>query len=193
MQDQHSRAPVLLVMVGLPASGKTTRAIELEREWSALRLTPDEWLIPLFRAPDEVGRDILEGRFIWLARRALRCGTNVILDFGVWSRDERTALRAMALSVDARPKLVYLDIGEDEQRRRVVDRQSTQGSSTFFISEKKLRRYRSIFEPPAPDEFGSSALDAAPSGYESWDAWSAIRWPTSDVGLGTPVRASLEE
>ena len=38
----------LHLMVGLPCSGKTTLAQKLERERSALRLTPDEWQVPLF-------------------------------------------------------------------------------------------------------------------------------------------------
>lgn len=33
-------------------------------------------------------RDVLEGRLIWLALEVLRLGTNVVLDFGLWSRDE---------------------------------------------------------------------------------------------------------
>jgi len=35
-------------MVGLPGSGKTTLARSLEKEYSALRLTPDEWHTALF-------------------------------------------------------------------------------------------------------------------------------------------------
>ena len=38
----------LFVMVGPPASGKTTCARQIEVAWGALRLTPDEWMIPLF-------------------------------------------------------------------------------------------------------------------------------------------------
>ena len=38
----------LHLMVVLPCSGKTTLAQELEHELPALRLTPDEWQIPLF-------------------------------------------------------------------------------------------------------------------------------------------------
>ena len=41
-------APKMFVMVGLPAAGKTSRARQLASAWSALRLTPDEWMIPLF-------------------------------------------------------------------------------------------------------------------------------------------------
>ncbi len=85
--------PTLFVMVGLPASGKTTRATAIEQACQALRLTPDEWMIPLFGEPEADGRrDVLEGRFISVALRALSLGVNVVLDFGVWTRNERSAL-----------------------------------------------------------------------------------------------------
>src|SRR4051812_38672506 len=38
----------LILMVGLPAAGKTTRARELAATHQALRLTPDHWMISLF-------------------------------------------------------------------------------------------------------------------------------------------------
>jgi predicted kinase len=89
----------MFVMVGLPAAGKTRRARELASAWSALRLTPDEWMIPLFGQEQPEGkRNVLEGRLIWLALSALRAGVNVVLDFGVWAKDERSALRALAAS-----------------------------------------------------------------------------------------------
>ena len=40
--------PTLHLTVGLPGVGKTTLARELERAGGALRLTPDEWMVPLF-------------------------------------------------------------------------------------------------------------------------------------------------
>jgi hypothetical protein len=71
-------------MVGLPSAGKTSRARELASTWNALRLTPDEWMIPLFgHELPEGKRNVLEGRLIWLALSALRIGVNV--DFGVWA------------------------------------------------------------------------------------------------------------
>ena len=152
--------PVLYVMVGLPASGKTTRAKELEEERRTLRLTPEEWMIPLFDDNDANGkRNVLEGRFIWLALRALRRGLDVVLDFGVWAKDERTALRALAAEVGASCELVYLEIDEDEQRKR--------------------RDYRRRFIPLDDSELSGLELDPPPTGFSSWSAWASEWWPTS--------------
>ena len=44
----HPHSATLVLMVGLPGAGKTTRAKELATAHRALRLTPDHWMIPLF-------------------------------------------------------------------------------------------------------------------------------------------------
>src|ERR1019366_4499215 len=147
--ETKKSVPVLYVMVGLPASGKTTRAKQIEEERRALRLTPDEWMIPLFNDNDANGkRNVLEGRFIWLALRALRHGIDVVLDFGVWSKVERTALRALAAAAGASCELVYLEIDEDQQRLRRDGRVSEVPETTFFISDEDLDQYRRHFVPP---------------------------------------------
>ena len=46
----------MILVVGLPGSGKTTVARKLEREQHALRLGPDEWMIPLFSEPEADGK-----------------------------------------------------------------------------------------------------------------------------------------
>lgn len=53
-------------------------------------------MIPLFGRDDPVARDVLEGRLIWIAPRALQLQTNVMLDFGLWRKDERSSLRWIA-------------------------------------------------------------------------------------------------
>ena len=66
------RGATLVLMVGLPAAGKTTRARELAAAHRALRLTPDHWVIPLFGDPLADGkRWVLEGRLISVALQAL--------------------------------------------------------------------------------------------------------------------------
>lgn len=176
----YPHLPALHVLVGLPGAGKTTRARELEREHRALRLTPDEWMVPLFGEPEADGaRDVLEGRFIWLAMRALRAGVDVVLDFGVWSRDERTALRALAREADARCHLVYLPVEPAAQAHRVEARLTATPDATFAMTRDDLARWRRAFTEPTPDELDNGPLDPPPAGYSTWAAWSAERWPTS--------------
>ena len=89
--------PTLVLTVGLPGVGKTTRAKELASAHRILRLTPHEWMPPLFGQSDADGRrDILEGRTIWVAHEVLASGSGVILDFGCWSAEERYAIRVIA-------------------------------------------------------------------------------------------------
>ena len=69
----------LHLMVGLPLAGKTTLAKQLELEYSALRLTPDEWHTRLFgydveeKKHDE--RHFLIEAMLWeIAARVLKLG-----------------------------------------------------------------------------------------------------------------------
>jgi len=180
----------MFMMVGLPSAGKTSRARELAATWNALRLTPDEWMIPLFGQEQPEGkRNVLEGRLIWLALSALRIGVNVVLDFGVWARVERSALRALAASVGATSELVYLQVDEDEQWRRVQSRALTDAATTFKMTKADLERWRSTFQPPDASELETADIDSPPAGFDSWEAWGAHWWPTSLPGHGSTQRA----
>jgi predicted kinase len=172
--------PTMYVMVGLPGAGKTIRARQLEAERQALRLTPDEWMIPLFGESEADGkRDVLEGRFVWLAIRALRLGVNVILDFGVWGKDERSALRSLAAEAGANCELVYLAVDTAEQRRRVGARLSDTPELTFQMSQGDLHRFGRLFQVPDQNELTSSQIDPPPVGCPTWKLWASRRWPSS--------------
>lgn len=180
METSQGGGTTMFVMVGLPAAGKTTRARELASAWSALRLTPDEWMVPLFGQEQPEGkRNVLEGRLIWLALSALRVGVNVVLDFGVWGKDERSALRALAASVGATSELVYLHVDEAEQWRRVQARPFIDAATSFEMTKADLERWREDFQPPDATELETAEITPPPAGFESWEAWVAQWWPTS--------------
>jgi predicted kinase len=177
--EQDSRAATLLLMVGLPGAGKTTRAKELAATHRALRLTPDEWMIPLFGEPMADGkRFVLEGRLISVALQALRLGTSVVLDYGLWGRDERSALRWLARSVRASCQLVYLPVDKDVQLARIAHRQLTTPNRTFLMSEVDVDTWREQFQVPDAAELDGSGIPGPPAGYPGWPDWASDHWPS---------------
>ncbi|HEX6343820.1 ATP-binding protein [Umezawaea sp.] len=185
-----ARGAELLLMVGLPGAGKTTRAGELAAAHRALRLTPDEWMIPLFDGSQPDGkRDLLEGRLISLALQALRVGTGVVLDFGLWGRDERSALRWLATSVGASCRVVYLPVDEDVQRARIAHRRETAPHSTFPMADADVDAWRQRFQAPDAGELrGDRPVPAPPPGWTGWPEWAVDRWPSLDLAPAFPPR-----
>lgn len=176
-----SPVPTLYLAVGLPGTGKTTWARQVERDQSALRLTKDEWVKALFGG-DNPGwaSDVIEGRLVEVALRALRLGVNVVLDFGLWGRDERTALRHAAAEVRAQVHVQYLALPVAEQRERIERRQRDEPHTTWVMSEADLAGYAAVFQAPSAAEVdGSEPLDPPPAGFATWEQWRHTRWPAA--------------
>ncbi len=147
----------LHLMVGLPFSGKTTLAKELEQERSALRLTPDEWQIGLFgqdaEEPEHDARHGFIEAMLWnIASRALELGTNVILDYGFWAREEREDFRTRAKRLGASSEVHFLDVPEEELLRRLAIRNSQPSPESFHISEESMKPWIAFFQKPTPEE-----------------------------------------
>ena len=169
----------LYLIVGLPGAGKTERARSLAADHAALRLTPDAWMIPLFGDSRAGGkRDVLEGRLIWLALEALRVETDVVLDFGLWSRDERSSLRWLARSVGASCEVVYLPVDRATQLERIRDRWMRTPEQTFVMTEADVDRWRAEFDVPDAEELAGGEVPDPPPGWPSWRDWAAQRWPS---------------
>ena len=176
---QDPCAATMLLMVGLPGAGKTTRAKELAAVHRALRLTPDHWMIPLFGDSMADGkRFVLEGRLISVALQALRLGTSVVLDYGLWGRDERSALRWLARSAGASCQVVYLPVDKDVQLARIAHRQATAPHQTFPMSEADVDQWREQFQVPDAAELGGGEIPGPPAGWPGWAEWAADHWPS---------------
>jgi predicted kinase len=176
---QARQPPTLFLIVGLPGSGKTVRARELAAERGALLMTPDAWMLSLFGPSQPDGkREVLEGRLIGLAMEALRLRVSVVLDFGLWGRDERSALRWIAASLEAACEVIYLPVDREVQLSRVRGRWERTPEQTFPMTEAELDAWRSQFDVPDADELSNASLPAPPPGDASWFDWAAHRWPS---------------
>jgi predicted kinase len=171
--------PTLFLTVGLPCTGKTTAARRLEVEHDALRLTKDEWVKALFgHGNPPTASAVIEGRLIEIGLRALELGTNVVIDFGLWSRDERSALRQAAADRGAAVVLRYFEVTPAEQRRCLDRRQIEAPHTTWPMSDEELAEWAASIELPTPGERdGSEPVGEPPTGFASWDEWRAHRWP----------------
>ena len=175
-------SPTLFLMVGLPGAGKTTRARVVAAEQRAVRLTPDEWMIPLFGESDAGGkRDVLEGRLISLAVDVLGRGVSVILDFGCWSRAERSALRSVAARCGAAFRIIYLPIDPTNQLDRVAGRWATTPGQTFPMTPTDLDRWAGMFQAPDERELAGLEDDPPPAPFGDWVDWARSRWPSLSV------------
>jgi predicted kinase len=174
------------LIVGLPGAGKTTRAKELEASESALRLTPDDWQMAIFRGDDPnrwrsreraAHRDEIEGKLVEAGMRAAQLGLNVVFDFGLWSKEERSALRWIARTVGVRAQVVYLPIDYEEQRRRVSHRFENEPGQ-FHMSDTELEQWHGQFHVPDEEEIHGTHIPPVPPGYASWSQWASRRWPS---------------
>jgi predicted kinase len=174
----------LVLMIGLPGTGKTTYARQVEVEHGALRLTKDEWMKALYGLENpESASDVIEGRLIKLGLRSLELGINVVIDFGLWSRDERSALRHAAAVVGADVVMRYFELDPAVQRARIDQRWSEAPHETWPMSSEELSECASIIQVPSLAELdGSEPIGDPPSGFGTWDEWMANRWPPTVTG-----------
>src|SRR4051812_35047345 len=113
--------------------------------------------------------DVIEGRLVAIALRALTLGINVVLDFGLWSRDERSALRYAGAEAGASVILWYGPISVDEQRRRHAVRLETDPTGTWPMSDDELTTWQKLFEEPTRGELdGTEPIDPPPAGFTTW-------------------------
>ena len=151
MPDSPTR---LVLICGLPASGKSTLARQLARKIPAIRLNKDEWTTRLGADVwDDVFRVRLEQQLWALSQELLARGQSVILEWGHWARVERDEKRLGARAVGVGVELHYLDVPLEELIERAERRNASGEWTAAPMTRAHFEAWATIFQPPDEDEF----------------------------------------
>jgi predicted kinase len=139
----------LVIVCGLPGSGKTTHAKQLQAGTRAIRLCPDEWMEALsLDIWDESMREKIE-RLQWqLGQQLLNLGLTIIIEWGTWGRSERDALRLRARELGVDVELHYLSAPVDV----LLDRVQRRGMGGPPIKREQLLQWTNAFQAPTAEE-----------------------------------------
>lgn len=139
----------LIIVCGLPGSGKTTHAKLLEASLGAIRFSPDEWMDALsLDLYDEARREKIEALQWRFSQQLLLHGLTVIIEWGTWGRSERDTLRLGARALGAAVELHYVHASVNV----LFDRLQRRGAENPPITRDQLLRWIEIFQVPTPDE-----------------------------------------
>jgi predicted kinase len=139
----------LIVVCGLPGSGKTTLALALETRLRAIRFSPDDWMdvlsVNLYR---EDFREKIEALQWNLTQDLLALGLTVIIEWGTWARSERDTLRLGARALGAAVELHYVTAPVDV----LFERLQRRGRENPPIERDALSCWAEMFQVPTAEE-----------------------------------------
>jgi predicted kinase len=143
----------LVLICGLPASGKSTLARQLAPKIPALRLDKDGWATQL-------GADLWDDEFrvrlehqLWvLSQDLLARGQSVILEWGHWARVERDEKRLGARALGVGVELHYLDAPLEELIERAERRNASGEWTASPITRAHFETWATVFQPPDEEE-----------------------------------------
>ncbi len=151
---------VVYLLCGKVGCGKSTYAQKLKKENNAVILSCDTLMLTLF--DDCIGpekhKDFSDRckKFLYAqAEDIILLGHDVVLDFGFWSKQERTAVKEMFLQKGIKTKLVLINTSYEiitsqlEQRNKLVEEGKIRA---YHIDEEKRNRFDGFFETPSEDE-----------------------------------------
>ena len=153
------------LICGPIGAGKTTYAIKLAKEKSAIRFSEDEWLAKLFvpDAPEGLLSQPMQVVGEWAAEKYLRCrgqiwltcqqlianNISIVLDGAAANKAQRDIIRKKAQENNIGFQLHYIHAAKDVRHERVFGRNKAQGETySLEVTPAMFEHTESFFEAP---------------------------------------------
>lgn len=150
----------VILLCGKICSGKSTYARQLKQAApSSVLLSCDDLMLALF--PEGAGEhhDMLSARareyLFSLSLEVLAGGSDVILDWGFWTKQWRDTARSFYRAHGIPVTLHYIDVAPDVWQRHIQERNRAVLSgkaSDYAVDEGLLAKVSALFEEPGSDE-----------------------------------------
>ena len=150
----------IIAVCGKICSGKTCYSNKLKLKENAVILSCDELTSILFDnnlgdAHDEMSKKIWK----YLQQKAVdivKTNTNVILDWGFWSKRDRQEIREYFKSQNIKVEIHYIDIDEASWQKNISERNARvlegKGGSDYYLDEGLMKKLLSKWEEPEKNE-----------------------------------------
>lgn len=137
--------PLLIMLYGMPGSGKTFVARQLSENLTAAHVQADRIRYELFEKPtySKEENHIVTSLMNYMTSEFLKAGMSVIFDMNAFRLTQRRALRNMATKAGAHPVLLWLQIDPDSAFKR-ASRRDRRKSDDNYAQETNPATYREL-------------------------------------------------
>ena len=149
----------VFMLCGKIASGKSHYAEMLCRQENAVMLSVDELVLSILGSDLGEKHDEITARVqAYLFEKSVEvvhAGANVLLDWGFWTREKRSAARKFYEDRGIVCEFHYIDVPDDVWRRNIEKRNQAVLAgecSAYFVDEGLMKKLESLFETPSKEE-----------------------------------------
>lgn len=149
----------VVLICGKIASGKSVYAKKLCAQENAVMLSVDELVLSILGSDlgekhDEITRRVQAYLFA-KSLEMITAGSNVLLDWGFWTKERRSAAREFYESRGIACEFHYIDTPDEVWRRNIeIRNRSVLAGETdaYFVDDGLMQKLEAAFEVPARDE-----------------------------------------
>ena len=149
----------VVLVCGKICCGKTTYSQTICEANSAVLLSVDEITLAVFDGDlGEKHDEYVKRVKHYLLKKAVeivRAGTDIVLDWGFWTKAEREFTKHFFLENGIKTEMHVLDIS-DEQWQKNIRKRNTEvlagKTNAYFVDDGLLKKLDSVFEMPDKDE-----------------------------------------